>query len=129
MNTKLLKVIFISVLISMTFTFEIHYFVLPIDLVEFNYFNSILSLLIFLFSFYILYRKDINTKKVKKVCSLLIAILLLIGEVYGKYHTYSIITTNILTFLISILKIGGYYYLLIMLYHFQHTLYQYLLNV
>ena len=117
MNKKLIKAILISIIISMTFTFEINCFIFPIDLVIFNSYNSILSLLIFLFSFYIFYRKDINTKKVKKVCSLLIAILLLIGEVYGKYHTYSIITTNILTFLISILKIGGYYYLLIMLFY------------
>ena len=117
MNTKLLKAIFISVLISMTFTFEIHYFVLPIDLVEFNYFNSILSLLIFLFCFYIFYRKNININKTKKISSFIIALLLVIGEIYSKYHTYSIITTNVLTFLISILKLSGYYFLLIMLYY------------
>ena len=84
-NFLIIVYILISIIISMTFTFEINCFIFPIDLVIFNSYNSILSLLIFLFSFYIFYRKDINTKKVKKVCSLLIAILLLIGEVYGKY--------------------------------------------
>ena len=118
MNKKLLKTIIISLIISMTFIFNIHYFVLPIDFAVFRRVNVILGTLVFIFSFYFYYNNDISINKIKKIVSFIIGIILLVGEVYNGYHTYSIITCNIITFLVSILKIFGYYYLVVLLYYF-----------
>ncbi|MBQ8131615.1 MAG: hypothetical protein IJ193_03910, partial [Bacilli bacterium] len=48
-----------------------------------------------------------------------------IGEIYNSYHTYSIITTNILTFLMSIIKVIGYSSLIgIFYYYIDHYIHK-----
>ena len=110
--------IIIGIIVSTFLSYQLHYFITPINLHDFQKADIVSMLMKFILIFYIYNKNDIRISNMKMFGSAIIAFLMLLGEIYMSYHTITIVMTNILTILVTIGKCISYYFLVKILYYY-----------